>query len=335
MFARYSSCGDVIRHWADGGDLTAAPSPKTIRNTVRRFRDTGSVSDRLRSGRASVVNERTRAEISASVEMLPRMSGRIRAEVLGIPRTTVRREIKNLGIKAYRCSKIFALKEADKSERSEFSCRLLGMLDEDTNLIDNIIWSDECRFTLGGTCNTSNCYYYSDTNPHFVIEEPNISVGLMVWCGVCSRGLIGPFFFEGYVSADSYKMMLDTHVLPEARRVYGPANFILQQDGAAPHRAKLTVEYLNRILPNRWIGLGGKFPFPSRSPDLAPPDFGLWGTWKKLVFSDGAIKTLELLRRKITETTTYFTQPVCKEICHSVKRRLEECLRNFGEHICD
>ena len=53
-----------------------------------------------------------------------------------------------------------------------------------------------------------------------------------------------------------------------------------QQDCTPAHSTRTTTEYLNQILPGRWIGLRGPanscLPWPPYSPDLAPPDFFLW-----------------------------------------------------------
>jgi hypothetical protein len=38
--------------------------------------------------------------------------------------------------------------------------------------------------------------------------------GLNVWCGLSTRGFIGPFFFEGTVTDLAYLNMLRTSILP-------------------------------------------------------------------------------------------------------------------------
>ena len=56
-----------------------------------------------------------------------------------------------------------------------------------------------------------------------------------MWCGLSSRGLIGPFFFEGTVTSALYLNMLQTSILPAIQELYGDESFYLQQDGAPPH----------------------------------------------------------------------------------------------------
>jgi hypothetical protein len=59
--------------------------------------------------------------------------------------------------------------------------------------------------------------------------------GVNVWCGLSSRGLIGPFFFEGTVTGQVYLDMLQTSIFPAIRELFGDGRFYLQEDGAPPH----------------------------------------------------------------------------------------------------
>nr|CAI5830231.1 unnamed protein product [Callosobruchus analis] len=68
----------------------------------------------------------------------------------------------------------------------------------------SIIWSDEAQFKLNGTVNRHNCVYWCEENPHVTIEKAVNLPGVNVWCGLSSRGLIGPFRFEGTVTGINY-----------------------------------------------------------------------------------------------------------------------------------
>ena len=60
--------------------------------------------------------------------------------------------------------------------------------------------------------------------------------------------------------------MLPYFLFPKLRDY--PEDMLFQQDGAPPHYAVVTREYLDMKLPNRWIGRGGHIAWPARSPDL-------------------------------------------------------------------
>jgi hypothetical protein len=59
---------------------------------------------------------------------------------------------------------------------------------------------------------------------------------------------------------------------------------IFQQDGAPPHWNTIVRDALEKHYPGRWIGRGGPISWPSRSPDISPLDFFLWGYVKDIVY---------------------------------------------------
>jgi len=65
-------------------------------------------------------------------------------------------------------------------------------------------------------------------------------------------------------------------------------DYIFQQDGSPAHYKDVR-GYLNRNLPQRWIGCTGKEAYalmlwPPRSPDLTLCNFFFWGIVKDTVF---------------------------------------------------
>ncbi|KAJ8871046.1 hypothetical protein PR048_027350 [Dryococelus australis] len=58
-----------------------------------------------------------------------------------------------------------------------------------------------------------------------------------------------------------------------------------QQDGALPHFAITVRQHLDMHFPNRWIDRRAPTAWPPRSPDIAPPDFWLWGHIKSIMYA--------------------------------------------------
>ncbi|GBM06963.1 hypothetical protein AVEN_239667-1 [Araneus ventricosus] len=54
---------------------------------------------------------------------------------------------------------------------------------------------------------------------------------------------------------------------------------------------------LNEKFHRRWIGREGSIPWPSRSPDIKPLDFFLWGYVKNIVYQSPILDTDELKSR--------------------------------------
>ena len=71
--------------------------------------------------------------------------------------------------------------------------------------------------------------------------------------------------------------------MPRIHEQFGDKEFYFQQDGAPPHYHRDVRAYLDKNLPNRWIGQRGNIESPPRSPDLTPPDF-FYGYTSKIRF---------------------------------------------------
>nr|CAI5859770.1 unnamed protein product [Callosobruchus analis] len=95
--------------------------------------------------------------------------------------------------------------------------------------MSSIIWSDEAQFKLNGTVNRHNYVYWCEENPHITIEKAVNLPGGNVWCGLSSKGLIGPFRFEGTVTGINYPTMLADSIFPAIRALYGMMIFIFNK----------------------------------------------------------------------------------------------------------
>jgi len=70
----------------------------------------------------------------------------------------------------------------------------------------------------------------------------------------------------------------------------------------------------------------------TRSPDLTPPDFFLWGYLKSKVFTNKPQTLLQLkenIRREITAIDVHILQ----RVMDSMKKRISDCIQNKGGHL--
>ena len=114
----------------------------------------------------------------------------------------------------YKVQLVQQLKPIDHPMRFRFTkwaCdRLTEDADFDKKKKKNIIFSDEAHFDLGGYVNNQNCRIWDTENPHGYITKR-----VTVWCGFCSRGILGQFFFENEegeavtVNGDRYRATLN------------------------------------------------------------------------------------------------------------------------------
>ena len=71
-----------------------------------------------------------------------------------------------------------------------------------------------------------------------------------------------------------------------------------QQDGASPHSAHITIDWLKDNFKKRVVSKNFSIEWSPHSPDLSPPDFYLWGYLKDRVYQEKP-RTLSQLKTKI------------------------------------
>jgi len=161
----------------------------------------GSVKDRSRSGRKTTRLE-TCAAVAASIERSPMKSTRKRSSELGVPRSTVRNHMKkDLNVRPCRPTFVNELWNDYVVRRYE-SCRAL--LDTFSNAVfrSKVLFSDECA--IYRSARDRNMMFWSKENPNFTQELGRNPQHVMIWAGMTSDYLTGPYFFDGPVNAASY-----------------------------------------------------------------------------------------------------------------------------------
>ena len=185
------------------------PARQTIYRLAKKFDETGSVEDVPRSGRPTSINtEENMERVSESFLLSPITPQRSAVRDLHISRSSLQRIMKDLNLKPYKPKLLQALTEDDPDRRLEFCEWILDSTKKDPTLLDQILWTDEAIFKTNGRINRHNCVYWSDTNPHIIIEQELNVPQVVVWGGIWSNGVVGPYFFEGNVTSETYLHML-------------------------------------------------------------------------------------------------------------------------------
>ena len=113
-----------------------------------------------------------------------------------ILKTSIGRIMAQIGLKPYRPQLIHGLLEDDPDRRLQFSELMLNKIEEDSGILDEIIWSDEASFKLSGHVNRHNCVYWYTNNMHLTLEKQLNQPGINVWGTMSSSGVYGPFFWK-------------------------------------------------------------------------------------------------------------------------------------------
>ncbi|GFW27635.1 transposable element Tc3 transposase [Trichonephila clavipes] len=144
--------------------------------------------------------------------------------------------------------------------------------------LQRILFSDEAHFWLNGYVNKQNCRIWSEANPQVYVETPLHPEKLTVWCALWAGGIIGPYFFkndEGHnvtVNGDRYRAMITNFFIPELNNP-DVQEVWFQQDGAACHTARATIDLLKDTFGDRRISRFGHVNWPPRSCDLTQVDY--------------------------------------------------------------
>lgn len=316
-------------------DQNRVPSRYVITACHGRLLETGSV---LPGKRGPSTPPRPRRTLSTETRVLeafrqnPEKSLRQGANELGLSSTTIFRILHEKKMKPYKIQILQALNEEDVDRRLEFAEHMLARMAEDETYLDRIIFSDEAIFKLHGGVNKQNIRYWDDTNPRFFTEEPLHAPQVVVWCGLWSGGIIGPFFFDSTVNSDGYLDMLQSFLLPRIREHVLFNRIVFMQDGAPPHFGRNVRSWLDDTFSGRWIGRRGSTEWPPRSPDLTPCDFFLWGYLKSLVYAKKPA-TLPELKEAIKTSIAGIDSIIIDRSLVEFKVRMERVIAEEGRHI--
>ena len=330
MIKSYYSTGNASATARNFGQRS--PQPSTVLRLVKKFEETGSVTDKQGRGRKALYKDEQFRE-AILTEFNPniatstrRIAKQLQRQDYNVSHTTVWKALTSIGYKPY--IPHIALNDDDPDRRME-ACELFQqMFNDDPAILDRILWSDEASFKLNGHINRHNCVYWNEENLHHTIQHDVNLPGVTVWCAISSLGIIGPYFFEGNVTGVSYLNMLKEFL--QARLPHN--DLILQQDGTTPHYARIVRAWLNETFPERWIGRRGPIEWPARSPDLTPADFFMWGFLKDKVYARNP-RNIEELKTAITHSTREIDIELCQKVCRSVRHRVNLCLEHNGGHF--
>src|SRR5207253_682392 len=156
-----------------------------------------------------------------------------------------------------------------------------------------------------------------------------------VWCGILGDRVVGPVFYDGTLNRHRYRELILNGIVTEIvetipLQTYRQTWF--QHDGAPPHFAVITRQWLDEVFPGRWIGRGGPIAWPPRSPDLTPLDFFLWGHVKSVVY-DTPTTTLLNLQQRITEACRGIQPETMSRVRQSIQHCMRLCTASGGRHV--
>ena len=126
--------------------------------------------------------------------------------------------------------------------------------------------------------------------------------------------------------------MLQNFFTPQLAHFPVNENTLFQQDGATSHTARMSMNAVKALFPNRVVSRNGDITWPPRSPDLTPCDYFLCGYLKTKVFETKP-RTIADLKQRIQDEVAAIPVEMLREIMNSFTSRPEECVRRNGSNL--
>ena len=172
-----------------------------------------------------------------------------------------------------------------------------------------------------------------------LLETPLHTQKVTVWYGFHARGVIGPYFFveenDRHVTfnGERYRAMLEDYLWTELDEL-DISDMWFQQDGAANHTARVTIDLLKGKFGERVISRNGPVEWQPRSCDLTLFDFFLWGHINSLVYANKPA-TLDDLKDNIQREIANVPVEMCARVVGNWIQRIDRCKRARGGHMTD
>lgn len=324
---RGMSYQEVADNFAAAYPDRPVPSKTTVLRLYKKFMTTGCVvsSHVKRKRNASVVTEDFKIGLCLAVEENPSVNLTQLAENSTGSRSSCYKALKQEKYKSYKVRNVQELLPHDYFERMEFCEYWMNRINNDPNVINRILFTDESSFGTNGTVNKQNTRIWARENP-YVIHETHTQrrEKVNVWAGILGNSIIGPYFIDGTLTAHKYLEILQVEIGPALEDLAINGEIIFQHDGAPAHSAAVVTEFLNNTFPGRWIGRFGPYKWPARSPDISPLDYFYWGNLSSKVFDNVRERpvNVEDLKIRIIEAS----QSITIRQLHNVRRHFYDCL---------
>jgi hypothetical protein len=181
-------------HWN-----SLVPTHYTVLLWVRNFRETASATKRKPPGRQPSLRTPENIErVRQAFVRSPRRSASRKAIALRMSDHTVRRILhEDLNFHPYKMVMVQVINDQDTVHQKTVCEVLLNALYDDD--LNHVLMMDEANFHLCSNANSQNCHYWATENPRDIRQKPLHSEKVIVWCGVASFGVTGPYFFEDEV----------------------------------------------------------------------------------------------------------------------------------------
>lgn len=304
-------------------------SLSTIHRSIQRYRLTNSLVRRRGQGRKRCTSRRDdrflQLQVRRNTKLTAVQARNVLEEVRGVrvSERTVRRRFEEVGIGSFVPAKAPKLERHHRTNRLYFAREHRHWNIEEWG---QVLFTDECRIMLNQIDGRQRVWRRKGERYIQSNFENSVAYGggsIMVWGGICLGARTELVVVDGgNLTANRYiRDILEEHVVPFAPFIGN--EFILMQDNARAHSARVVQEYLNHV------GVT-VLEWPARSPDMNPIEH-VWDLLKRSVKSRmPPPNNLGELRNAILEEWQRLPQEIIDRIIRSMPRRMETLVRARG-----
>ena len=347
----YTKTGSILqtqqkfRHYFN---LRRCPAKNSIFKWSNKFEMFGSTENRHRKRAGQATNSgrpktKTTPENAAivfqSVQADHEKSIRRRSQELSLSRSSVHRILhSNLQMQSFSLQVKQRLNDQDKGQRVLMCQWCRERLRCEPDFLDNVWFTDEAHFYLSGHVSSQSAFYWGRSPPEYVLERPLHAEKCTAWAALSTQGIIGPIWFVDdenettTINAERYMGVLKQFFVKLKRKHVDVDSQWFMQDGATPHTANCTLQWLRSKFQDRIISRRTTVEWAPHSPDLNPCNFYLWG-YLKAVSYRGKPADLEELKQAVEETVRGIPMATCKAVIANFAKRVERCLAVNGTHF--
>lgn len=295
---------------------------------IKTYKDEGRIAPATRSGRPMSTSERLNKRIitisrSDPTISVPKIRSKLMAEGHQPPSNeTIRRRLHAAQLHGRVSRKLPYVSKVNLAKRMAFYEQ--NVL-KDPSYWNRVLWTDESMIRIRHSHGRAYVWRRVGEEFSFACARPtsqSFQQGIMVWSCISSYGVGKIVLLEGRVTAVVYRKLLEEVIVPEGRRLIGP-DFVLQQDNAPIHRAKLVDQYLeeNQIDHLKW---------PPQSPDLSPIE-NMWALLKMRI-EEKRPQSIAQIKEYVVDTWNEITPEECRRVTLTFPSRLATMSHRNGGH---
>lgn len=312
----------------------------TISRLNSRFRDTGHVKDRARSGRPRITTPgqdryirnvalRRRFVTARSIQLSLEKAENVENHGGNrrVSDQTIRNRLHASGLRAHNPADCPRLTNSHRRARLCWAQRHRHWTRQQWG---RVLFTDESRFCLRSIDGRLKVWRRRGERFASCCLQRKVAFSggsVMIWGGIRNRRKTTAVIISGTLNSRRYiSEILEPHVVPLAHEAGTESDqFIFQDDNARPHRATIVMDFLQTEGIQR-------MEWPAYSPDLNPIE-GLWDQLGRAVTSRTNVSTsLEDLKDILLQEWNAIDQGQITRLINSMRRRCLACINALGDY---